>query len=435
MRRRFMRLRGRLWLKVWVALLLTLIASMVFTWAGGRVLSSFTEPQADRVPAVAAVIADSLPNSGDLSRALQERADGLGLRLALYGADGALLATTDARLPSPSTLSPGSWSRVAGGPPVGAARLDDGRVMIGGPVHRWGGGSSLHLLLPLSLLGFLALLSMPLARRVTGRLERLQAGVETLAAGDLSTRVEVEGSDEVARLAAAFNLAAERIEDLMSRQRRMLASASHELRSPLARLRVAVELLADDESELSAERRQELLGRTQSDVGELDGLIEDLLLVGRLGASDPGSQRADPLDLYPLAAEEASRFGAVVDGAPSPLVGDERALRRLLRNLLENAEKHGGGTEIEVSVTPERGGVVLVVADRGPGVSEAERDRIFVPFHRAADHHEGAHGGVGLGLALVREIARAHGGDARCLPRSGGGTEFRVEFGVGPAVS
>lgn len=425
-RRRFLRVRRRLWLKVWVALLLALFASIAFMWTGGRVLSSFGGGMEDRLPAVAEVLVDSLPDDARaVPGALAHRAESLGIRLALYDATGALVATTDSAIPAPSAAdADGRWVRADRGPWVVRHTLPDGRVLMGGPLKRWGPSHGAHLLLPLGLLGLLALLSLPIARRLVRRLERLQTAVETLGGGDLSARVRVEGSDEIARLAASFNRAAEKIETLVHRQQRMLASASHELRSPLSRLRVAVELLSDPEVDLPDARRAELMERATTDVAELDGLIEDLLLVGRLSAADPEARRLVPLDLFVLVAEEAARYGIEVDGAPTPLRADERAVRRLARNLLENAEKHGGG-EVEVRVEPPG---TLVVADRGPGVPSEEQDAIWEAFHRAKDHREGRDGGVGLGLALVREIARAHGGDAWYEDRDGGGSRFVVDL-------
>jgi len=421
-----MRFRRRLWLKVWVALLLALFASIAFMWTGDRVLSAFGGGMDDRLPAIAEVLVDSLPDDERaLPGVLSHRAESLGIRLALYDADGALVATTDSAIPGPTVATDDGWAQAERGPWVIRHTLPDGRVLIGGPLKRWGPAQrGAHLLLPLGLLGLLALLSLPLARRITRRLERLQTAVETLGAGDLSARVEIEGTDEVARLAESFNRAAERIESLVHRQQRMLASASHELRSPLSRLRVAVELLSDPEVDLTEARRAELMERATTDVAELDGLIEDLLLVGRLSAADPEARRTVSLDLFVLVAEEAARYGVEVDGVPTPVDADERALRRLVRNLLENAEKHGGGT-IEVSVEPPGR---LVVADRGPGVPATEQAAIWEAFHRAADHREGRDGGVGLGLALVREIARAHGGDAWYEDRDGGGSRFVVEL-------
>ena len=98
----------------------------------------------------------------------------------------------------------------------------------------------------------------------------------------------------------------------------------------------------------------------------------------------------------------------------------------MIRNLLENAQRYGGGSEVEASVAAEGARAVLRVEDRGPGVPEPERERIFEPFYRPSGWREGPDGGVGLGLALVRQIARHHGGDARCLPREGGGSCFEV---------
>ena len=133
------------------------------------------------------------------------------------------------------------------------------------------------------------------------------------------------------------------------------------------------------------------------------------------------------MDLLALAAEEAARVGAGVEGSVVEIDGDPRLLRRLLRNLLENAEKHGVAP---VGITVRRnnaGQPSLIVHDAGPAIPAAERERIFEPFYRPAGRSEGT-GGWGLGLALVRQIARFHGGQVRCEPGSDGGTAFIVEL-------
>jgi signal transduction histidine kinase len=286
---------------------------------------------------------------------------------------------------------------------------------------------ALHWLVPLgAMFALLAAAAYPVARRITRRLERLRSRVEALGRGDLAARVEVEGEDEVAALARSFNGAAERIERLMQAQRRLLAGASHELRTPIARLRVAAELLASQPEARGA--APELRDRMARDIQELDELIDELLVSSRL-ESRAAPPRREEVDLLGLVAEEAAALGAEVEGEPATVQGDPRLLRRLVRNLLDNARRHGGGSAVEASVarlTP--GGARLRVADRGPGVPEEERERIFEPFYRLAGEAESPHGGVGLGLALVREIARHHGGDVRCLPRPGGGTCFEVEL-------
>ena len=271
----------------------------------------------------------------------------------------------------------------------------------------------------LTHLGLLALTmgiaAWPLARSITGRLERLQRGVEQWGEGNLSARVEVEGHDEVAELARGFNAAASRIEGLVEGQRRMLSSASHELRSPLARVRMAIEMVDDPRPD-----RRELIEAAKGDIAELDELIDDLLLSSRLEARPIARET---VDLGALAVDEARKVGATASGA-GVAQGDPRALRRLVRNLAENAVRHGESAA-HVAVDGTR----LVVEDRGPGIPESERERIFEPFYRPANHREGSDGGVGLGLALVRQIAEKHGGRAWVESREGGGARFVVELG------
>jgi two-component system OmpR family sensor kinase len=258
----------------------------------------------------------------------------------------------------------------------------------------------------------------PAVRRLTRRLERLQENVDAWGEGRLSVRVAVEGRDEVARLAASFNRAAERIEALVGAQKSLLANASHELRSPLARVRMAVELLQDG----APEPLREELARN---IAELDQLIDEVLLASRIDASSEAKRDLVAIDLAALVAEECAEANAILSASAVALEGEPRLLRRLVRNLLKNAGRHGAGPiEVELS-TPAPGRVRLDVCDRGPGVAEAERELIFTPFYRCAGASE-SDGGVGLGLSLVRQIARRHGGDAVCLPRESGGACFRV---------
>jgi signal transduction histidine kinase len=234
----------------------------------------------------------------------------------------------------------------------------------------------------------------PVVRWLTRRLERLQVAVEKLGAGDLSARVEVGGGDEVSSLAESFNRAAARIEELVAANRSLLANASHELRTPLARIRMAVELMKQD---AEPARKAEL----ERDIAELDALIEEILLASRLDAA--ASVAREEVDLLGLAAEECARYeGVTLEGEHALVQGDPRLLRRMIRNLLDNATRHGT-PPIAVSVKRNQ----LVIKDAGPPIPAPERERLFDPFYKRPGS-----AGAGLGLSIVRQIARRHGGTA-----------------------
>jgi signal transduction histidine kinase len=328
---------------------------------------------------------------------------------------------------------PGKSVVVLGGGPGGALDGGPGRPPDGGRL-----GIPLPPAPPewLTSLGLVALLLMlflavaggayPVVRRLTRRLELLKQGVEAFGAGALDHRVVADGKDEVAAVASSFNRAAERIEALVKSNQSLLANASHELRSPLARLKMAVTMLDDAPASMRASLKREI----DTNIGELDTLVEEVLLSSRLDAGAV-HDLADRVDLAGVVAEEAARVGAELaaapDGAALIVPGSERLLRRVARNLLENAHRYAGGDDISVEI--RRGAaadqVELRVADRGPGVPQSERERIFEPFYRLPGHAE-REGGVGLGLALVRQIARAHHGQAHCEARPGGGSVFVI---------
>jgi signal transduction histidine kinase len=257
------------------------------------------------------------------------------------------------------------------------------------------------------------------ARKITRRLEQLERGVIRFGEGDLEVRVPVRGKDEVAQLSHAFNRSFERISGLVRTQRRMLQSASHELRSPLSRLRMAFELLREPSG--SAEDQARLFADAERDIAELDALIADLLLAGRLTDAELPKDFVS-VSLSELVREEAERVGASADislpASELSLAGNARMLRGLLRNLLENAKRYG---REPISATLGRTGDTLYVwvDDRGEPLPESERARIFEAFYRPLGHREGKHGGVGLGLSLVRSIAEHHGGSARYLVHDG----------------
>ncbi len=398
---------------------LTIVATLliVVVLAGGAWRHSGEGRQMERAAEIAGeLLANGLPAAGapaaDQREAAIELAKRLRLDLALYTARGERIAQFGRPLPDPSERHgpPGEGGFVFGrGGPAWAVPLPDGRTIVArlpnrGPFPR-----------PVRFIFFLAavaalvgLCAWPVVRGLTRRLERLQAGVERFGEGDLSARVSVKGRDEIAKLAASFNQSAERIASLVAAQKLLLANASHELRTPLARIRMGIELM---QTKPSPERRAAL----EADIAELDEMVEEILLVSRLDRLEELDARA-PVDLLALAAEEASRYRDIdVTGEPVTLDGDARLLRRLVRNLIENANRHGAAP-ISVSVARDSGapGITLRVADSGPGVSPERAEQVFEPFHRGPTR--GSVRGNGLGLALVRSIAERHGGTVRFTP-------------------
>ncbi|WP_395349371.1 ATP-binding protein [Variovorax sp. UC122_21] len=265
----------------------------------------------------------------------------------------------------------------------------------------------------------------PIVRRLTKRLETLQRGVQRWGEGDLSVRVTEEGQDEVADLSKRFNASAVRIEQLVRSHKSLLANASHELRSPLTRIRMSLELMGDQPSPAA---RAEI----SRNIAELDQLIDEILLASRLDASEADMGTIEAVDLTGLAAEECARVDAELDlvegtdNAALTVPGVSRLLRRVIRNLLENARRYGAG-EISVELGSADGQATVRVNDRGPGVPAALRERIFEPFYRLPGASE-RNGGVGLGLALVKSITERHGGTVRCEDRPGGGASFVIRL-------
>lgn len=285
----------------------------------------------------------------------------------------------------------------------------------------------------------------PVVRWLTQRLEHLQRGVERWGDGDLSARLPVQGHDEVAFLAQRFNVAAERVQALWRAHQVLLANASHELRSPLARIRVGLELLDHPDPVKRAAQRAEVA----RNIAELDQLVDEILLASRLDAGNAPVLQRESIDLTGLAAEECARTGAELQVLAQPTVwADARLLRRVLRNLLENAQRHGaagraldadqeGGSGVLLTVDHTRVNgaehAQVTVDDHGPGVPPHLRDKVFDPFYRLPGASE-REGGVGLGLALVHSIVRQHGGTVVCTERPGGGARFVVSVPAQPPV-
>jgi signal transduction histidine kinase len=439
-----------LYLRIW----LTVVASLaLFALVSGWLVQRHLEEQRERnervvqerVAAWADLLQSTLPPAtatpAEQAQGLLEWSIRLRVPLAMDAADGSRIATTDSfvrrRLDEPAArerlraikLDDGRtlWVPRAAGPramapglrgPIGAPPPPGWLPGVRGP---WRDGVGLVVLLAV-LFAAVAAGAWPVVRRLTRRLEALKAGVEAFGAGALHQRVDEGGRDEVAAVAVSFNRAAGRIEALLRSHQNLLANASHELRSPLARLKMAMAMLDDASPEMRARLKHEI----HTNIGELDALVEEVLMASRLDASAT-LDTSQPVALLAIAAEEAARVGASAAGDDVVQPGDERLLRRAVRNLLENARRYAGeGVEVQVARRAD-GGVDVAVADRGPGVPEAWRERIFEPFFRLPGHAE-REGGVGLGLALVRQIAERHGGRARCEAHEGGGSRFVISL-------
>ncbi len=413
----------KLYLRIYLAVLASLAAFAVVAGILGHQLGD--GGPAGHAFAVAGTLAQNvLPPAGaprpEQQTALERLAANLRADVSLFAADRTLLASVGGPVPAPETARDrGGWVRRWGGPPAGAIHLPDGRWLVARVPHKHRPAFGLFFALALVTLA-VGVGAYPVVRRLTRRLERLQAGVESLGAGDLAARVKVEGRDEVARLAESFNRAASRIEELVSAHKALLANASHELRTPLARIRMAVELMKE---QADPKRKRDL----EQDIAELDALIDEILISSRLQAvAEPGAD--EEVDLLALVSEECARYEETeLDGRPVTVRGDPRLLRRMIRNLLENARRHGA-PPIRVSLDRMAERAELRVCDQGPGIPDAEREAVFRPFYRFAGAAGSA--GAGLGLALVRQIARRHGGDAQYLGREPGGSCFLVNLNV-----
>lgn len=410
----------RLYLQFYATILLVLavfVGAAVLTW-------KLTEDQTPQYLDVAAELTGALLPDSDAPEADDRKAiDALHRKLrfdlTLYRPDGSVIAMAGRPPPrfDPRRARAG-WRRGREGSSF-TLQLPDGRWLVARQVRERPSPT-------LWIAGFLALLAAaiavgayPVVRRLGGRLERLKSGVDQLGGGNLGARVRVEGRDEVAALAASFNRSAARIEELVAAHRLLLANCSHELRTPLTRIGMAVSLLGEQ----ADPRTRESL---KQDIAELDQLIDEILLSSRLEAVS-GLERHEALDLLALAAEEAARYDIEASGQPAIVNGDRLLLRRAIRNLLDNARRYAGDGPIEISAAPGNDRAILEVRDHGPGVPPDERERIFEPFYRLAATRETGRGS-GLGLALVREIARRHGGEAVCVAADGGGSRFRIDL-------
>jgi signal transduction histidine kinase len=282
-------------------------------------------------------------------------------------------------------------------------------LLPGSRVMTWFLEPEVHL----SILAVLALLCYAFARYLTNPVRQLQRAVDSFGRGDFSVRAKVNRGDELGHLAHTFNEMADRIQLLMAAERRLLLDISHELRSPLARLSVAIELAR------MGEEVESHLDRIEKEAGRLNALVGELLQVTR-AEGDATRLRSQKVDLARLLEElvedarleaDARGCGITVEAEPLTIPGDPELLRRAVENVIRNGIRYSpAGTTLEVRLAFANQRAVISVRDYGPGVPEESLNRIFDAFYRVEPDRDRASGGVGLGLAIARRAIELHHG-------------------------
>jgi signal transduction histidine kinase len=452
------RLRRRIYVHLIVVLVVGIFASGVVFTTGWR--REFLHSAAARLTHhVASHLGDSWSDRPAFAREVRRISDELDADVTVRAAtpEGELVAATGTPF---AVLSPEDLARVRKNDLViqrqprffvAAPLVVEGRVVAvvetSPLVRNWRPPSLVRPLITIALIVLIAgIASGPLARRISLPIERMTEAMRRFGAGDLSARVSPPSQlwrrwrrhmhrghahrhidDEIAQLGRAFNEMAERIERQVRGQKELLANVSHELRSPLARIRVALELLPRDDK--SAARLRDV----EADLGELDRLIDDVLTTSRLEATGLPAHldrvavseifaalmaraEVDPITAgKPLTARGGDGVTVMADGA---------LVKRALWNLIENAAKYGT-PPIELSAHVDGGTLELAVSDEGAGIAPAERARVFEPFYRGDKARTPGGGGFGLGLTLARRVAEVHGGSIAAAPLHADGGDER----------
>ena len=317
------------------------------------------------------------------------------------------------------------------------SEINDMAILMGPiPLFNW---------FPLNLIVSMVLISMflislgvyalifPLERK----LQLIQVGVNEVSKGNLGIKVQVIGQDEIARLSATFNAMTSHIKRLIESQRELTRAVSHELRTPVARIRFAVDMLADTDDEESRFMQRDYI---DEDIEALNGLIDEMLTYAKL---EEGSPKLDlePVNLKELIEQivrETNALGkdiTVIGKPPSEkmtAIADRRYLHRVIQNLAGNALRYAESTII-ISAGVKKGNAFVCVEDDGQGISEADREKVFIPFSRLDDSRTRASGGYGLGLSIVSRIAFWFSGSMKVdeSPELGG-ARFTMTWPVKP---
>jgi two-component system OmpR family sensor kinase len=368
-------------------------------------------------------------------------------KISLYAPEGRLIATTvDPPLPLPpaSVLAPLAHQdtlEIAELHFAHAVREDGHIVAIGIARHDPPPSLGRVLLPPLSLLLLvLVAIAVLFARHLATPLSAVARAADRFGHGEMTVRLRSERGDEIGVVARAFDDMADRVARLVGSQQELMANVSHELQTPLSRIRVAVELMSDGD----AARAEEMLTEIIQDLEELEKLIDDVMTLARLDLTRAGAEalghrvRRERVSLSELVTRSCDRFralhdthplaAAVPDGLPA-VDADPVLLRRAIDNILDNARKYSPpGSAIELTAVARPDATVIAIQDHGIGIEPKDLDKVFTPFFRTDRSRARETGGVGLGLALARRVVEAHGGTIHLASRVGVGTTVTLEL-------
>jgi len=274
--------------------------------------------------------------------------------------------------------------------------------------------------------GLLTLIAvLVLARRISRKLADVGRSARILGQGRTPERLPETGAEELRQLAVAFNRMADEVQKLLENRTVLLSGISHDLRTPLTRLRLALSMLESGDPDLTR--------RMEGDLTEMGDLISEMMDFSRaLQATDVGMH--DLVPMLDALARHAAQTGAVIWQPPPacPAWVGPRALHRILANLVENAQRYGDGQPVELRLESAEREVVVQVLDRGPGIPEQELETVFQPFYRLEASRARETGGSGLGLAIVRQLADAYGWRVTLAARPGGGLVASLVIPAGP---
>jgi two-component system OmpR family sensor kinase len=300
-----------------------------------------------------------------------------------------------------------------------AARLADGRwTVVASPPEPFPNDWQSRVMLWFAgCLVVIALAGYLFGRRITAPIRAFSDAAERLGRDPRQGGIPLRGPAEIGKAAAAFNRMQERLKRYVDDRTAMVAAISHDLRTPLARIRFKLEAAPED-----------VRAAVTRDVERMEEMIDAVLAFVRDASEPSRRERLDLRSLVEVAADDAAVAGPPleVEGDETPVIvdGDAPALSRLFGNLIDNAVKHGGGGSARVFQEDDQ--AVVEIADDGPGVAAADLERVFQPFYRAEAARTLTENGVGLGLAVARSIARAHGGDVVLIARTPKGLTARV---------